>query len=1060
MSLRPLLLVSVALLCLFVGASVRAQLILPAEKPVRIARFPALSPDGSRVCFSYQGNLWIAPASGGDAIRLTANDSLDTNPRWSPDGKWLAFNSDREGGSQVFLIPAIGGPARQITFHSVAATVHDWFPDGRSLLVTSARDTRNTGIYRLDAVTGRMKRLVKDDARSSFTALSPDGKWLAYTRGALVDTIRKNYKGAANYDIYVAPTDGSAPARRLTDSDKNDMWPVWGADNRTVFYSSERDGVGTIWKQSREGGRPVKVVSDPPDSIRFVTIARNGATLAFESDNRVCTAPTGGGRATPVTLYCRTDERGPKTNYATFTGNNVSEFALSPDGKRAAFVIRGDIFVVTIEKGGEAKRLTDNPTRDQDITWSPDGKNLVFSSNRSGSFKLYLVNLASRETRPLTQGSGIDTTPRFSPDGSWIAFRRGPKTGIYLIKPDGKGEQVAVPGPKVDFFRWSPDSKWIAYSQENDIRTDDVWVIPLTPEGTALKPGTPINVSDHPGFNEFPAWFSDGTKLAFLSNRTRNRDVETINHVGRFGLYTVPLEREKEKFEEDEDAPRPMPKPEEKKGPPKVEVKVDPREIERRAKQIVGLDEGVQSYSVSPDSKTIVFTARSLGQSDIWQTSAEGGSLQRLTNNGEAPGDFQWTPDSNRFYFLSGGAIRWMGRGGMGGGVVGFTARMEIDRLTDYRAAFDEAWQVFNDRFYDRNFHGVDWKAVGQKYRALVEYVTVRSDFNYLIQQMFGELNASHTGIFGGAGRPARETGYTGILADEEYTGMGVKIASILPRSPADRDESRLKPGEYLLSVDGVDVQADASFDKAMTGKMGRTVTLLVNATAAKEGARKVLMKPIGRGEWGELLYERWLDERRELVEKVSGGRLGYLHVADMGNATRNRFERELFSVGQRKQGMILDFRGNNGGDTHDSLLRILERNRHYFTFAPRTETPFPQPERAYVKPVILLIDEASLSDAEVFANGFRELKIGKIVGQPTMGWIIFTSGTGLIDGSFIRVPHLGCFTLDGRDMENWGVPPDIRVENTPADLAAGRDPQLERAVAELLKDSRLSAKK
>ena len=224
-------------------------------------------------------------------------------------------------------------------------------------------------------------------------------------------------------------------------------------------------------------------------------------------------------------------------------------------------------------------------------------------------------------------------------------------------------------------------------------------------------------------------------------------------------------------------------------------------------------------------------------------------------------------------------------------------------------------------------------------------------------------------------------------------------------------------------------MQADSTYDKALTDKVGRTVTLVVNTTADKAGARTVKIKPISAGEWRNLLYEKWLDERRAIVEKVSGGRLGYLHVPDMGDAARNRFERELFSVGQRKEGMIIDLRFNNGGDTHDSLLKILERNRHYFTFAPRTEAPFPQPERAYTKPILLLVNEFALSDAEVFTNGFKEFKLGKVVGTPTMGWIIFTSGTGLLDGSFMRIPFMGCYTLNGRDMENWGVPPDILVE-------------------------------
>lgn len=1052
---RPLfLLLSGALLALATVPS-PAQIPLPEEKPIRIGRYPAVSPEGGRICFTYQGNLWVVPVGGGPATRLTASDAYDSNPRWSPDGKWIAFNSDREGGSQIFLIPSVGGAARQVTFHSVETTVHDWFPDNQSLLVTTSRETPRSSIYRLDAVTGRLKLLVTDESKCLFPSLSPDGKWIAYTRGALVDVIRKGYKGAANYDIYIAPVDRAAPPRELTDTDRNEMWPVWGADSSTVYYTSEREGLATLWKQSREGGKASQVVTEPADAIRYPTIARDGSVLAFECDNQICTVPASAGRTAPrvVPILCRTDERGPRTSHATYSGNNVSEFALSPDGKRVALVVRGDIFVAATDRSGEAWRLTDNPTRDGDLAWSPDGKTLVYSSNRDGGYRLYSVDVVSRTTKPLTQGGGIETTPAFSPDGKWLAFRRGPQTSLYLIRPDGTGEQLAARGPKVYEFKWSPDGKWLAFSREDEIRNEDVWIVPVTPMENAISVGTPLNISDHPGINDSIRWFADGSRLAFRSNRYRNRDIETINHQGKYALYTVSLDREKEKLQIGEDVVKPTEMPMAAK---KGEVKLDPEEIERRAKQIVGVDEGIQSFEVSPDSRTIVVVARNMGRTDLWQVSADGGTLQRLTTNGEFAQGIEWAPDSSRFYYLSGGAVKWMNRGGSGSGTVDFTARMEIDRLVDYRAAFDEAWQILNDSFYDRTFHGVDWKAMSAKYRPLIDHATTRRDFNYLVTQMLGELNASHTGISTPGGRGGRNTGYLGVWLDEDYSGPGVKIKAVMKRSPADRPESRLEPGDHILAIDGTDVQPGTAYDRALQDKDGRTVVLLVNKMPVKEGARTVRIKPIGRAAWSELMYEKLIDEKREIARKASEGRIGYLHVADMGDTARNRFERELFSIGQRTDALVLDLRGNNGGDTHDSLLRILARNRHYFTFAPRLETPFPQPERAVVKPIILLINEFSLSDAEVFANGFRELGLGKIIGTPTMGWIIFTSGRPLIDGSMFRVPHLGCYTLDGRDMENWGVPPDIRVTHSPADYLAGRDPQLERAVQELLRHDKL----
>ena len=1055
-------LLSILFLTAFARCAFAQPMQLPPEQPIKFGRYPALSPDGSKICFSYQGNLWISPISGGAATRLTANDSFDSNPKWSPDGKWIAFNSDREGGTQVFLMPSIGGAAKQITFHSSPTVVSDWFPDGVSLLVTSVRELRRNGIFRLDAQTGRFKKLISDEGNCYFPSLSPDGKWLSYTRGALVDIIRKNYRGAANFDIAIAPVDQSSPPRKLTDSDKNDQWSVWGADNKTVYFSSERAGVATIWKQSREGGRPTQLVSNPPDAIRYVSISRNSNYLAYECDNRICVTPLSGGSPQQVPILCRTDEKGPHENFATYAGANVSEFALCPDGKRVAFVIRGDIFVVNIEKGGEAKRLTDTPTRESNLVWSPDGKTLVYSANKEDGTHLYAMTPQTKEVRQLTKGSGLDTSPDFSPDGKWIAYRRGPMTNLFLIRPDGKGERQLASGPNIYGFRWAPDSHWIAFEKGDAIRSEDIWVIQIAEENGVVKPASPLNVTEHPGFNNSPYWSGDGAKLAFRSNRYRNRDIETINQSGRYALYSVSLQKDKEKFEEEDDPSKPVEtKTVEKKIADGVdtktearEVKIEPVEIERRAKQTVGIEEGIESFTLSPDGKTLLFSARSLGQLDLWQANSEGGNLQRMTTSGESPGGFEWTSDSSRCYYLSQGAIKWVNRSGGGSGTVNFSARLLIERLVDYRAIFDEAWQALNDRYYDPKFHGTDWKAIGKKYRALVDSVTVRQDFSYLMNQMMGELNSSHTG-FTGAGAPirqVRETGNLGVKADEESFGVGVKIKEVIPRSPATNEESLLKAGEYILSVDGQDVSWDSSFDRALADKVGKTVSLLVNSKPEKTGARIVKIKPISNSALRELLYEKWIDGRREIVNSGSAGRLGYLHVSDMGDASRNRFERELFSIGQRKEGMVIDLRYNLGGDTHDSLLKILERNRHYFVFAPRTEAPFSEPERAYVKPIILLINEFALSDAEVFANGFRTLGLGKIVGTPTMGWIIFTSSATLLDGSVIRMPHIGCFTKDGKDMENLGIAPDIRIEESLSDFANGKDAQLERAVSELTK--------
>lgn len=1028
------------------------------EEPVRLARQPAVSPDGAEVCFGYQGHLWIAPVSGGPARRLTAGVGDDSRPRWSPDARWIAFNSDREGGTQVFIVPALGGPARQVTEHSVATHVHDWFPDGKSLLVTSLRETRRSAIYRLEIETGRLYRLLSDDSGVYYPSLSPDGRWLAYQRGALLDLIRSGYEGSANFDVYWLPTDGSAPPSRLTDSPRNDTYPLWGADNRTIYFVSERDGASRLWRQSRAGGRPERVLGRSPAPIHFPTLARTKPVAVFEAGGDLYSAVLpAAGSPDKVAVLCRTDLRQPVTSLQEFDGTGVQDFSLSPDGGRVAMKIRGDLFVAAVDRKAEARRLTDTPEAESEPAWLPDGRSLVFSARREGSHRILSVGLATGEVRPLSSAGFIDSLPRPSPDGRWIAFLRGPETGIWAVRPDGTGERRVIPGPKIDDFRWSPDGRWLAYVREDEIRNEDVWLAPLEVSADSLAAGTPVNATAHPGYNRSPHWSPDGKKLVFRSNRYRNRDIETVNHQGRFSLYTLPLEPEKADLSEPDLTAPPPPKKDPEPAPP-VTVQVDPERIELRARQVFAMEEDARALSISPDGKTYLAVLRSLGKSDLWQVSSDGANLQRLTTSGEGPSEIYWAADSSRFYWLSGDRIRWLPRGGGTGGSVAFTTRMEVRRTVLREAAFDEAWQLLNDRFYDRTFRGKSWREIGDRFRPLLAHAETDPDFRQVVSLMLGELNASHLAIRGAAARPPRDTGYLGIRLDEHYGGPGVRVAGIVPQGPASLAESRIEAGEVILTVEGRPVSPGLIFDRALSGTAGRAVTLTVRAGAPESPVRPVRIRPIAFRAFQDLLYEEWVAGRRKAATELSAGRLAYVHVRDMGDTARNRFERELFSLGQRAEGLVLDVRDNEGGDTHDSLLRILARNRHYFTFAPRTETPFPQPERAYVKPVILLINEGSLSDAEVFANGFRELGLGKIVGTPTMGWIIFTYRVTLVDGSTFGVPHLGCLTTDGRDMENWGVPPDIRVEATPADHARGRDPQLERAVRELLADPRLGA--
>lgn len=1027
-----------------------ARQLAPSDTPIRCPHYPALSPDGSKICLSYQGNLWIVSSKGGDASRVTVADGYDSFPCWSPDGRWIAFNSTRGGSNQIYIMPANGGMPRQITYHSMGAVLGDWSPDGKSLAFHANRDGRGYNVYTVDIATGRSRRLTNDDLWTTAPRCSADGKWIIFQRG-YEDHYRKGYRGSANYDIWAIPAAGG-PFKRLTDWNGNDIWPR--LTGKTLYYVSERGGhEATIWKQPFDTSAPktavpVEVVHNPPDAIRHLTISANGSMMAYECDHRIYAGPAAGGAPRPIEIICRTDLKTDPLEHAQLT-SGVTDFDLTADGKKTVFAVHGELFSVFADKGGDARRLTETTVRESDVAWSSDGSRLAFVSHRDGEPNLYVMEVATKKTTRLTKTTERDEAPRWSPDGKTIAFIRTANEGgrLYTVPSDGSAaEKVLVPGPWVEDPQWSPDGKWIAYTAADEYLAEDIWVVPS--EG-----GQPKNITKYPCSNDMPRWSPDGKKLAFRSDRTRNREREKYFEFGRYAIYTVSLEPDRDKptdAEMEDEGPRPVqPAGAAAKAP--VTVSVDFDDIENRARPLTGFDEGVREYAISPDSKTIVFGTTTAGQSELWSVSTDGGAVNRLgTGVGECK-SLRWTPDSSRVFYLAGEAIHSVRIAGGAPSTLPFSARMDIDHAAECRVAFDEAWKELNDRFYDPTFHGKDWRAIGDKYRALLPWCAAREDFHFLLTEMFGELNASHMWVDLVNGPKYRETASIGIWQDDRYDGPGVKVAESIKNGPCDKVDSRVKAGEYILAVDGADASPGEPFDALLAGKVGRRIALLVNDKPMKEGARTVFVRGIGQIAWRNLVYERWVKQKRELTDKLSAGKVAYVHVRDMEDIARFRFERDLYTQSQGKQALVLDVRFNTGGNTHDALLRILSRNKPYFMFKPRGGRTFVQPERAWTKPTVLLINERSISDAEIFPNGFRALGLGKIVGQTTRGYVIFTNPYTLIDGTTIHRPFSACITLDGKDMENLGIQPDIRIENSPDDTAAGRDPQLERAVKEAL---------
>ena len=640
------------------------------------------------------------------------------------------------------------------------------------------------------------------------------------------------------------------------------------------------------------------------------------------------------------------------------------------------------------------------------------------------------MDVKTKATTRLTNDSASESGPLFSPDGKTISYARaGSQPGLYLVAAVGGDSRRLAEGNGNNNFgvgitshAWSPDSKWVAFARMDRFENTDIWLVPAVG-------ATATNVTRYPGDNAAPQFTRDGRTLLFISARN-----------GPEILFKLPLEQPDESASDDVK--------DEKKAKPdrSKDVKIDFADIQLRAAALMPPIGNIADYESSPDSSKVVAQFNN----GFYAITLASGAIQPLNPNEPGYG-IQFVPDGSRFFYLgAGGTPRSMGAGGGPASAIAFSAPLLFDRKALYKQSFNEFYRRFGEAFYDATMHGVDWKKLRDKYETYLSGVGTPEEFSNLLSEMVGEVNSSHSEISPASHLSGPQTASLGLYFDPAYRGPGLKIAGVLQKGPTDKPSSRILPGEYVLSIDGADVRPDEDYYLTLMDKTGKTVEVLVNTKPTKEGARTVKVKPINPGDWSNLEYDQRVTQNRERVDKFSGGRLAYIHIRGMDQESLRKFEREIGEDALNKDGLVLDIRGNGGGNTHDAILNVLSRKVYGYA-QPRDGYRVSQPDHAFTKPIALLIDNHSYSDAEIFPAGFRALKLGAIIGVPTPGYVIGTYGGNLADGTGFRLPSWGWYTADGKNMENLGIPPDIYVENTAEDFAANRDRQMETAVQTLL---------
>jgi len=1024
-----------------------AQLSTPAQQPIVGARMPALSPDAKQLAFVYRGDIWIVPSKGGRAAPLTQHIETDASPIFSPDGKWIAFASKRNGNWDIFAVPAEGGLATQLTWHSGPEIPHSWSPDGKSLLFSARRDTPDYTLYALDVSTLRSEVLCQDYAPINYPAYSPDGKTVVYGRYGFHWT-RPRYRGSAAAQIWLLDISSSSGSRHaLTADNFQHLWTRFLPDGKHLLTVTIGEGTPSsssidstiakvvdnpkrtpnLWIFDLEGrGKPLTTFSG--GAVRCPSVAAKAGDIAFEYGPDLWLLREGKTKPNKIKLFVASDEKQTSRRREKLT-SGVNEAEPSPDGKTFAFGLRGDIWSVLIDKpkgvagrGAEfARRLTDWVGDDSDFSWSRDGKKLYFTSDRQFNTRLYELDLESLQVASLWDRSEDIAGLRVSPDGKQLGFWVSGKEGGLHVMPIEGGQPeriVKVPGPQWrgiggGEYAWSPDMKWIAYTYRGDSRAWNIWIVPA--EG-----GEPINVTYLYANHSLPTWSPDGKYLFFQSNR----DGE--------GLYVLPLTSEPIR-RDDTDIKF-------EKPTNSVTVKIEFENISRRIRKVTSQPPSAD-LTITPEG-LILF----ISETDIWSVTYDGKETKRLTTGG-AKSQLRVAKDGKKAFYIQSGELYTMGLESKSSDKVAFTADWERDVRAERQAAFTQFWRSYHRGFYDPNFHGRDWVAIRHRYEPLLEAVETNDEFASLLQMMVGELECSHSEVTPASGGPtAPVTPHLGFTFDYTYCGPGLKVANVPAGAPGWYAKTQIKEGEIVLAINGESASLDEKLYQRINDKQDRMFEFLVSADGEKENARTVKYKVLTQDEWTDLNYRNRVDRLRDYVEEKSGNKIGYLHISAMGYRNQTQFEREAYEYIVGKDAMVIDVRFNTGGNIADTLIDWLERKPHGYV-RPRDSKPEPTPHHAWDKSIVVVMNEHSYSNAEIFPSAMRARGLARLVGMPTPGYVIWTDSLKLVDGTTARMPQSGSYRLDGTNQENFGEQPDIQVPLTPEDWLAQRDQQLDKAI-------------
>ncbi len=1062
--------------------------ILSAQTNPKWLRHSSISPDGSKIAFTYKGDLYTVASAGGTAQQLTFHSAHDFMATWSKDGSKIAFASNRYGNFDIFVMNANGGTAKRLTFHSNNETPYSFTSDNKNVVFGALRqdDVRHrqyphgsqTELYSVPVKAGKIQQLLTIPAE--YTQFSKDGKTMLYQdKKGGENEWRKHHTSSITRDIWIYNTK-TQKHKMITTNTAEDRQPVFSSDEKSMYFLSERNGTFNVFKSTLENGDSAEQITNfKTHPVRFLSIAND--ILSFGYDGGIYTLKEGE-KPKKVAITITTQDKENTDKYISVNGG-INEMAVSPNGKEIAFIARGEVFVTSVDKTF-TKRLTNTPENERFVNWSSDGKSVIYSSERNGKWSVFKTEKIRKEEPFFYAATLIKETAlidnkkdnylaQYSPDGKKIAFIEGRRT-LKILDVKSKKE-VTLLTPKDLFhmrdgdknFTWSPDSKWLLVDWSKTLNNGEILLM-------AADGSKRVNLNESGYYDSNPKWVNNGKQMIWFSNRNGLKSYATSGSSqsdvysmfftqdawDEFNLSDEDYKLMKAiKEEEKKNSSKKKEKETKKKdtdNKDKKEVKpltFDWDNLKDRTKRLTIHSSRLGDAVLSKDGDKLYYLSSFEGRSNLWTTNLRTKETKMLMKLNVGYGSLTWDKEMKNLYLLSSGRITKLNPSTNKQKPVSINGEIKFDEIAEKQAMFDHVWLRTNAVFYHSNFHGKDWEKLKKEYQKYLPYIGNEFEFSEMLSELLGELNVSHSGagFRGNNIKNADATASLGIFMNNKFKDDGILIDEIIKGGPLDKAKFNIKAGMVIKKINGELIDKNTDVAKYLNRTANKFMLLEIENPSTNK-SQTITVKPITLGQENRLLYKRWVKINEKQVQKESNGQLGYVHIPGMSDGPYRSIYQDMMGKYLDKKGVIIDTRFNGGGDLVADLAMFFT-GVPFLTYETEAKVVGGEPTSRWTKPTLSIFNESMYSDGHCYASGYTDLKIGKTVGMPVPGTCSFAGWETLPNGSYWGIVPVSAKNKAGEWMENNQTEPIIKVKNMPGKIDNGIDEQLIRSIRELLKD-------